>query len=147
MFRFWVFTIPGPKGTFYVPSGILTGASSECLLEFDTGSNPLGHHGWICSHGYCTQFCSILPFEGQGKCSLVVISLFWRENCLRVRMRVRVNWKIFYWKRNMHADTQKMDVVLSWLVVLDRIYKLSSLDYILDQITICDNRVLTNKHG
>ena len=49
-----------------------------------------------------------------------------------VCMRVRVNWKIFYWKRNMHADTQKMDVVLSWLVVLDRIYKLSSLDYILD---------------
>ena len=77
MFRFWVFTIPGPKGTLYVPSGILTGASSECLLEFDTRSNPLSHHVWISSHGYCTQFCSILPFEGQGKCSL-------DENCKSV---------------------------------------------------------------
>ena len=34
--------------------------------------------------------------------------------------------------------------VLSWLVVLDRTFKLPSLDYILDLVTICGNLVPTN---
>ena len=34
--------------------------------------------------------------------------------------------------------------VLSWLAILDRTYKLTSLDYILDQIMICGNvRIFT----
>ena len=35
-------------------------------------------------------------------------------------------------------------LVLSWLVILDRTYKLKSLDYILDLIMICDNQVPKN---
>ena len=46
-----------------VPSGIQTADLSKCLLEFDTPSNRLSHHGWFLIIFYYYSkygsFCSI----------------------------------------------------------------------------------------
>ena len=37
-----------------------------------------------------------------------------------------------------------LSLILSWLIIFNPTYKLTSLDYLLDQITICGNLVPTN---
>ena len=46
--------------SIYAPSWDRTGASSECLLEFDTSSNPLGHHGQI---AFCFIPCALFALQ------------------------------------------------------------------------------------